>query len=115
MILCKIDPENKYAHHSKQRIFDSCGLIPGWITALDITKPVKQQIEDMYGFGKLYEMTGGEVLLNGAYVYPEDPMLYPLVAWKFEINNVLTEIFMYEYAMLTIRVDGVVFTTRVDQ
>ena len=110
-----VDPTKNFTRLDPRQIVEACGIVPHWMEHVTDLTPAKDQIEAMYGFGTLSESKGGSVALDGSYKYPEDPVLYPLMSWKYmRDDKVMEEVFFYEYDMLAIRTGGVVFMTRVD-
>lgn len=67
-----VDPLQKYSRSQRQDIIDTCGIIPYWLQS--VKDDFKQCIKDNYPW--LGEPMGGEVI-EGVYVYPEDPELFP--------------------------------------
>lgn len=107
-----IDPHDKFNGAPESRILEACGLIPMWVAdwiRSPTQKTLKEYLDDVYGFG-LYEMTGGRIDDNGAYHYPDDPTLYPLI----QIETDEGTFFMYEYSIVAIPTVNGYFITRMD-
>ena len=106
-----INPLNHYEISDKDLI-NSCGFLPLWAVDPDyLDQPIKQAMTELYGFGKLYEMKGGEVTDKGVYKYPDDPDLYPIVTIKRD-HEIMHQ---YPYGIVAFEQDdGTVFVTRMD-
>jgi hypothetical protein len=94
-------------------LVEACGLLLGW--ALYATKnglPIREHMESSYGF-PLYQMEGGVVdTMSGAYTYPEDPTLMPILTCT-GVNG--EKVHVYQYAIVAfIAEDGSTFITRMD-
>jgi hypothetical protein len=86
-------------------IVELCGLLLYFIDAFN-TDSFRVQMESRYGF-PLCEISGGEVKPDGTYIYPEDPILYPIM----EIRRGEEICWIYEYAIVAFN-NG--FVTRMD-
>jgi len=68
---------------------------------------------EQYGFGNLFEMTGGHVTKTGKYVYRGDPDLFPIATYETE-NEIC---YQYDYGIVAIRDKkeiNPIFVTRMD-
>lgn len=74
------------------------GMIPHWILTIEEGADVKEKLAELYGFGELCFMFGGEVGADGGYSYPEDPDLPPLAKWDREQET----IYQYSYGIVAI-------------
>lgn len=80
-------------------IFQSLGLIPEfWFTSTKAT--VSESLEENYEFfDEWTEDTNAEVV-NGLFMYPEDPPLQPLA--KYWIDGQEEHAFQYQHAILAV-------------
>ena len=116
-----IDPNKEHTELDHTYIKELCGLIPIWLIDIPETSDVKQGLENCYGFGKLFKMTGHTTLSNGTYIYPvfnedeckcEAEILHPLI--KYDRKQEI--IYQYHYGIITIvpKDKSESFTTRMD-
>lgn len=109
-----IDPNNKFPGVEQARILEACGLIPGWIMDWTLNHsedlPLKDYLDQTYGFG-LYAM-GEKTTIDpdGTYHYPEDPDLHPLISFTTPLGT----LYMYQYAIVAIPTEDGLFVTRMD-
>ena len=103
-------------HHldmmSHKGIEDNCSVVFHWAMQSHLFGVGMQTIlEDHYGEPRRH-MSGGVVLNNGLYKYPEDEDLYPLCRIETEAEI----IFFYFYDILAVRnkITDDVYITRVD-
>ena len=90
--------------------YELLGLIPFFVSTLDIRKPLVPQLEKSYGF-PVTELKWGTVK-EGVYTCPEDPDLYPYAAYNLDDGR---RIYQYPYGILAIELErDEFFTTRMD-
>ena len=113
-----VNPLGMKTNLSPDDMIECCGFIPRWVARYILageTSDLKEYLEKCYGFGALYEMTGGEVKENGAYVYPGDPELKPIVEFQIQQpDGTKYVVRQYEYAIVSIKKNDTVFVTRMD-
>ena len=114
-----IDPNKEHTELDHTYIKELCGLIPIWLIDIPETSDVKQGLENCYGFGKLFKMTGHTTSKDGTYTYPvyeedyqEDNILHPLIKY----DRMYETIYQYHYGIITIvtKDKSETFTTRMD-
>ena len=107
-VAISIDPLDAFNAPSGA-IVDAVGVLLPWgLDALATNDPI-QAMTNYYGFGTLHRMTGGTVAESGAYQYPSDPDLAPLVTVYL---NEKPAIHFYECAIVHFVSQN--FTTRMD-
>lgn len=113
-----VDPTGHFKGVEEARLLQACGLIPGWIMDWTLNHstdlPLRDYLDQTYGFG-LYDMgPKASIDADGVYRYPGDSDLYPLISFSTPIGK----LYMYQYAIVAIPVekDGVTdtFITRMD-
>lgn len=107
LVACTItyDPCGKFPTATPERLFDACGLIPGFVMqALYRESSTPQEVFDYmteaYGFGA-YPIEGGLLMDDGSYFYPDDPAVYPYVMITFDEAQI--EVIILQHAMVAIR------------
>lgn len=106
-----IDPTNSF-NIGEGTINDILGILPLWVSEIPEDEDLKNGLEEAYGMGSLYSMTGGLVEEEGTYIYPSDPELKPLV----RCDRVNETYYQYHYGIISIVYkDGRdTFVTRMD-
>lgn len=98
--------------YTTEEILEKVQIIWDWCSAWNRRGSLVKHIELAYGFGPLYEFTGGKVEDDNTYTYPRDPALQPLAIISCKVN---ARVICYEYAMIAIiQGDAEPFVTRVD-
>jgi len=108
-----VDPLEKYDGFDKERIVQSCGIIPMWVCnpefmGISLVDSLKTQYQfPMNNYWNL----GGTLDPDGTFNFTDDPPSYPLM--KIIRGN---EIFyMYEYAqVIIIQENGKIYKSRMD-
>lgn len=109
----KIDPRNKHSNVTREDMLSMLGFIPYWLNPAD-PRPAKEQLEEKYGLGPLFDMKA--TIVNGVYhsesAEDDDDPLWPLA----EIPLHDDVIYIYEYGIVGIvnTQTGETFTTRMD-
>ncbi len=93
-IVWQLDPNKRFQKVNPERLAESLGLIPDFIT--EDTDDVIQTALDRYGFHLGGDM-GGTILDDGTYKYPGDPELHPLS--RCEAGGKV--IFVYDYGIIS--------------
>ena len=97
---------------TKKWLIDVVGILPHWaVTAWSEFPSIKEGMEELYGFGRLYEMTGGEVDEEYVYRFPEDPPYHPQMVLKLGDEDVVV---IWPYSIVGIYEDSKWFITRMD-
>ncbi len=79
-----IDPLNNYPKLSKKDMLESCGYIPDFVLevgARDLVDDLVKGMEKIYGYGKLTHLTEGKLDERGCFIFPGDPVLFPIVTY----------------------------------
>jgi hypothetical protein len=104
------DPLGKFPGMPDDDFFNLTALPGTWaLEAMRDKVPVLPYMLGQYGF-PVAPMTGGEVKEHGAYLYPEDPELYPLVTLKAPS----TTVHIYQYGMVAVIEKGSTTVVRLD-
>ena len=109
------DPLGAHGLINSGNVISVCGLLPGWVAGyVDNAITLKEHLEECYGFGTLFEMTGGEVQPDMRYTYPEDPDLHPLLHMKLVATG--AEFVQWNHGICAMRQseDAPWFVTRMD-
>lgn len=108
----KYDPTNSFPGVPTSRFDDAAGLLLDWgKVALGVGLPIKEFMQECYGFGALHQFWGGTVDEDYTYNYPEDPPLPPLIV----MDNGEAKIVIYKHAMVLFEeTSGEQFMTRMD-
>lgn len=92
---------------------EACGVLPHWVhnyTLDPFERDLVNYMQDVYGFGKLFELSG--TIEDGKYVSPheeDEPLDY--IA-KSEIKE--GTVYYFPYAIIALPVKGGHFITRMD-
>lgn len=110
----QFDPNGGFPGVPDAKLEEACGLLLPWaVEAAQAGEPMMDGLNKRYqlGFGD-FEDENLVIAENGDWVYPEDPVLHPLV--KFEAGG--EELFIYQYAWVVVRnkVDGQWRAARMD-
>lgn len=106
-----IDPLSKYRECYHTDILNIAGFLPGWALNQDFFHlPVKQAMEEQYGFGTLSEIKDATVDDMGVMRYPGDPAQYPM----FKIVRGEEVVYQYQYGMIAFVSPTETFVTRMD-
>ncbi len=98
-----IDQHKKYQERGREWIEWNLGRLPEMIVYA-LSKPDATLADSMlkaYQFGG-DPLTGGTLLADGVYSYPEDPLLYPFARCSTDRG----EFFMYPYGIVAICEEG---------
>jgi len=106
------DPNNKHSHIDEATIDELVGILQYWVVATLEDSDLIKGLEDKYGFGKLYHMNGGVVDEDGAYSYPEDPTLHPIM--KLERTNETAYIYYHAIVSIVYKDGRKPFISRMD-
>lgn len=74
-----LDPCGKYGHRTADDVLFACGVLLYWMRD-DDPRSLKQQLEDNYEFPCRWN--GDHTFDKGAFLYPEDPPLYPYIEYR---------------------------------
>ena len=111
LINFEIDPLGKFPA-SPNAIMEAAGLLPHWLNeGVSKGEPAKDALISRYQF-YMGPMTGGEIIANGSYRFPDDPDLYPIV--KADLTEEV--VYFYQHAIVGIvnKTTGEQFVTRMD-
>lgn len=100
---------------SSDQIIAVCGILPHWATS-GSGETMRDSLINNYQF-YAGEMTGGTIDFKGAYSYPEDDDLLPMLKIERFDGDELKEVcYIYEYAIVACKDvgSGVVWVTRMD-
>jgi hypothetical protein len=104
-----MDPTDKYKSIPVDRLVDACGVLIAWAWNAVVAENPRKTFTGCYAFG-CTEMTGGVVNVDGVYKFPHDPALHPIASISYGNATV----YIYEYSIVAVVVDGVSFVTRMD-
>ena len=105
-----VDPHNKFNHVPSEIMLEQCGLLLHWLEH-GPQEFLKDRLISAYVF-YVGPMEGGTLRVDGTYIYPQDPDLYPIVS--FEVADEIC--FIYEYGIVGVfnKSDGSTWVTRMD-
>jgi hypothetical protein len=113
IIIATIDPTTSFAGVEKQNLLEACGLIPYWVDPYN-PEPFEQQVTSAYQY-PCFEFKGSTITDDGTYKSNcGDPDLKPLVKWERQVDDVVEQMYMYEYAIVAFRSGGRTYVTRMD-
>jgi hypothetical protein len=111
-----IDPLQDFKNVPEARIEETCGLLPfwfhDWLAAGDERLPLADFIGQVYAHGGGWNpFNEFEIDEDGTMHFPGDPPMIPLM----HMSHGNLSVFIYEYAMVTVRYpDGTTSTARMD-
>jgi hypothetical protein len=104
-----LDPTGKYSSIPVDRLVDVCGVLLAWAWDAVVAEDPSQTMQDFYVYG-CHEIKGCKVDAHGNYKYPGDPLMHPVASVAYENAAV----YVYEYAIVAVVVNGVSFVTRMN-
>ena len=106
----ELDPLEQFTDVEPQRLIDAMGVLPAWVDPAD-PRPARLQFETKYRFG-VTEIPGVEVMPDGTWSYPGDPVLHPIA--KIERAHEIVYFYRGAFVAIVQKSDGASFATRMD-
>jgi len=95
-----LDPCGKFPRLTTDQAENAAGILPYWAgLAYEYGNSMKKALMENYAY-YWGEMKGGEVKDDGAYHYPGDPILYPLV--KFWHDDIPEVMYVYQHSIVAV-------------
>lgn len=104
-----LDPVDHYKDINPVRLVDLCGVLLAWGWDAVLSPDPVEELGDFYQF-PITEIIGGSIKEDGCYNFPGDPTLYPVAS----ITYGTTAMYIYQYAIVAVVVNGASFITRMN-